>query len=56
MDSSPIKVEDEFKIRRYKSQSDNQDLCGGNPHKMGPENLRNLSGYVPVEHWPWARG
>jgi len=22
----------------HNSQSDNQDLCGGNPQKMGPEN------------------
>ena len=29
---------DSFKIRMHKYQSDNQDLCGGNPQKMGSEN------------------
>ena len=29
---------DSFKIRMHKYQSDNQDLCGGNPQKMGTEN------------------
>jgi len=28
-----------FEIRRHKFQWDNQDLCKGNPHKMGPKNL-----------------
>jgi len=41
-----------FKIRMHKSQSDNQDLCKGNPDKMGSENLSNLSEYLLVEHWP----
>ena len=27
-----------FEIRRDRSQWDNQDLCRGNPHKMGSEN------------------
>jgi hypothetical protein len=27
-----------FKIRMHNSQSDNQDLCGSNPQKMGSEN------------------
>jgi hypothetical protein len=29
---------DSFKIRMHNSESDNQDLCGGNPRKMGSEN------------------
>ncbi len=28
-----------FEIRRYKSQSDNQDLYIGDPHEVGSENL-----------------
>jgi hypothetical protein len=37
-----------FKARRHSPQWDNQDPCGGNPHKTGSENLSNLSGYVLV--------
>jgi len=46
---------DSFKIRMHNSQSDNQDIYGSNPQKMGSENLNNLSGYVLVEHWLWVK-
>ncbi len=33
MASSPIEVEDKFKIMRHKSQWGSRDLCKGNPHR-----------------------
>lgn len=55
-----------FKSRIHTSKLDNQSLCRGNPQRMRSENLppagrglrpggSNLSRYVLVEHWPWAR-
>lgn len=43
-----------FKIRRYNSQSDNQDPYIIDPHSAESENLSSLSGHALVEHWPWA--
>ena len=37
----------------YKPQRDNPDLCRDNSHKVEPENLIYLYGYLTVARWFW---
>jgi len=43
-----------LEIRRHKAEWGSWDYSLDNPHRMGPENLSNLSERLLVEDWPWV--